>query len=134
LIEEHIRAEMACDLERTMATLVAEPEYEFCGVLLSGTETIRRFYAAVFDDLIPLITGIEPRAQMLASNLLIDEAWMSLSLRDGSNVRWSFCSLVQYRDGRIKGERVYYADPEGAAYFRRWMATRGLGETPSHDR
>lgn len=126
LIEEHISAEMECDLERTMATLGPAPEYEFCGVPLSGTETIRRFYSAVFADLIPRITGIEPRAQMLASNLLIDEAWMSLSFPDRSSVRWSFCALVQYEDGRIKGERVYYADSEAAAYFRDWMAARGF--------
>ncbi|MFF0222876.1 hypothetical protein [Streptomyces sp. NPDC004629] len=128
---EHVVAEMALDVERVMATLDDSPEYEFCGVALAGTAAIRRFYSALIEDIIPRVIGTNLRARSAGTDVLIDEGTMTLDLNDGLRPTWSFCSVISYENGRIKGERVYYADPEAVRFHRDWIASRNLAAVPS---
>ena len=48
LVDEHMRAENACDVDATMETLGDTPSYELNGVPLEGHENIRAFYEELF--------------------------------------------------------------------------------------
>jgi hypothetical protein len=72
LVQKHIAAELAMDLNAVMETLVENPRYEFHPLRLSleGKENIREFYREHFDAFFPL----------LKSHVLINECWDSHSV------------------------------------------------------
>lgn len=121
ILLEHEIAELEEDVERTMATLVDNPQYELpgLGVAISGTEAVRETYRRIMRTVVNRDVAAEMRVHAVADNTLIREACVSFNLADGSRVSGLYCVIMSFdpEQRKITGERMYM-DPTFAAYMR----------------
>ena len=128
LIDEHNEAEMALDLDRTLATLNEAPDYKINNDEFSGRESVRAFYSDLFmgfPDLHLEITG-----RYVSDEAIIVEATLSGTHKNlfngipatGRRVQFPLCVIFPFDDNdRITGER---------AYFDNALVLRQLGALP----
>lgn len=121
ILLEHEIAELEMDVERTMATLVDNPQYELpgIGVAISGTEAVRETYRRIMRTVVDRDVAAEMRVHAVAENTLIREACVSFNLASGERVTGLYCVIMSFdpEQRKITGERMYM-DPNFAAYMR----------------
>ena len=109
LAHEHAEAEMNPDLEKLMATMVAEPVFEFHppGGSLRGGEQIRRHYTQMLVKFMPLVESTQLLGEWGDENATVQE--YTLTLRgDGGELESQRVVAVLYMSGkRMGGERIY---------------------------
>jgi steroid delta-isomerase-like uncharacterized protein len=130
LIEEHARAEMDLDLDRTLATLNDAPDYKINNDAFSGPESVRAFYAdlfAAFPDL-----HIEITRRYVSDDAITIEAtftgtqknqWIGIPAT-GRRVQFPLCAIFPFDENdRLAGERVYFDSA---------LLLRQIGALPGH--
>jgi hypothetical protein len=132
IVARHVIAEVGGDLDNLMATLVAEPHYEFGGAIprftLDGTEDVRAMYEAATtngDNRLEfhLSCVAADRHTVLTEGRFVQVFPGEILLQYGSAAegeveadRWYLTeqvSLVVWpvsEDGLIEGERVYWSE------------------------
>ena len=109
LAHEHAEAEANPDLEKLMATLVAEPVFEFHppGGSLRGGEQIRRHYTQFLANFMPLVESTRLMGEWGDASATVQE--YTLAIRsDGGEVETHRVVAVLYMSGtRMGGERIY---------------------------
>jgi steroid delta-isomerase-like uncharacterized protein len=115
LIDEHNEAEMALDLDRTLATLSEAPDYKINNDEFSGREKIRAFYADFFTGFPDL--KVEITRRYVSDDAIIIEVTVSGTHKGPwsgipATGRWAqvpICIIFPFDDNdRITGERVYF--------------------------
>lgn len=109
----HAQAEAEGDMEAALATLVDDPVYEFqpAGVVLSGMDQVRRYYAHFFGDFQSVADGAELRGRWASDDGLGLE--YTLWIRDpqtGRRERHEVLGFLTYGADRLSGERIYASD------------------------
>ena len=98
-------------LDALMATLVAEPVYEFypCRRRLRGGANVRRFYAHFFEHFQSLREGFDFVAEWVSEDAVAQEYDVRLRVDDA--VETHRVLGILYRSGRLLGgERIYASD------------------------
>ncbi len=112
LAREHSAAEATPDLEKLMATMVAEPVFEFHppGGSLRGGEQIRRHYTQFLARFMPQVESAELLGEWGDANATVQE--YSLAIRnEGGEPETHRVVAVLYMSGtRMGGERIYGSD------------------------
>ena len=121
--EAHVAAEFADhDIEATMRTMTANPFVNHVPVMTGGVGNadVRRFYSSYFLPAHPRDTVSAPIARTVGSNCIVDELHHSFThdiempwilpgvAPTGRRVEIAVVAVVQFEDGRISGERIYW--------------------------
>ena len=104
----HATLEARRDLEGVMATLVAEPEYEFwpAGLAMSGNAKVRRYYEHLFDQFIPATQSYELIAEWASDSSVAQE--YAIHVKADGRVEMHRVVGILYAEGSLLGgERVY---------------------------
>ena len=107
----HSEAEARADLEGTMATMVAEPFYEFhpIGLTLSGGDRVRRWYSQFFERFLPVTAGYRLVQEWVNETSLCQEYDITLRVDEGLE---TFRVLgILYAEGELLGgERLFASE------------------------
>ena len=107
----HALLEAEGDLDGTMATLVADPVYEFwpCGRRMVGAESVRRYYEHLVGEFMPRQVGYSMVAETVSPDALSQEYVIELRKGDGSEHHRVLGILVGSESERDKlaGERIW---------------------------
>ncbi len=105
LTHEHAAAEAEQDAERTLATLVDEPTYEFwpLGKGFTGGEMARKFYWEQYPAFAQRVSGYGVLGEWANDQCAIQEYWVEL---DGKT-RHMVISMMPAVDGLLTGEKLY---------------------------
>jgi carboxymethylenebutenolidase len=121
--ERHMAAEFdAKSVDATMATMTAEPVVNHVPVMTGGlgAHEVRHFYASYFLHRHPPDTAIVPLARTVGHDRIVDEIiyqfthsidmpWMLPGVAPtGRHVEVALVVVVEFVDGRISGERIYW--------------------------
>lgn len=120
----HAQAEARADLDETMATLVAEPRYEFhpAGLGMRGAERVRRYYAQFFESFLPRTVHYRLIEEWVNEKSLSQE--YEIGLRVGDAVETYRVIGVLFAEGELLGgERIFSSEA-----FVRQMAGSLFGE------
>jgi hypothetical protein len=120
LLLEHEIAELEMDVERTMRTLIDDPQYELptLGFAIRGAEAVRETYRRIMRTVVDRDIAAEMRVHAIAANTLIREACVSFNLADGRRVTGLYSVIMAFdpEQKKITGERMYM-DTNFAAYM-----------------
>ena len=120
----HADAEAKADLEATMATMVAEPYYEFhpLGLTLSGGDMVRRYYTQFYENFLPRTASYRLIEEWVNETSVAQE--YEIGLRVGDGLETHRVIGILYADGELLGgERIYASEA-----FVRHMAGPMFGE------
>ena len=121
--ERHMAAEFKTkDIDATMATMTSKPSVNHVPVMTGGVgyDEVRRFYSTYFIPCQPTDTSFVPVARTVGKDRIVDELihrfthtiempWMLPGVRPtGRRVEVSVIVVVQFEDGKIAGERIYW--------------------------
>lgn len=108
LAREHSRAEDVRDLAATMATLVAEPVYEFqpTGRIMRGRELVEAYYEHLFTRFIPCAVGARTIDAWCNETSFAEEYDIDLRIDDRVE-RHRVLGIVLVSGDRISGERIW---------------------------
>jgi carboxymethylenebutenolidase len=121
--ERHMAAEFALhDVGETMATMSADPFVNHVPVMTGGVgdADVRRFYASYFLPSHPADTTAQLFARTVGSDRIVDEMAFSFThdidmpwilpgiAPTGRRVEIAVVAVIQFTDGRISGERIYW--------------------------
>jgi carboxymethylenebutenolidase len=121
--EAHMAAEFADhDIDATMATMSANPFVNHVPVMTGGVgdAAVRRFYSTYFLPAHPKDTMSAPIARTVGDDRIVDEMAFSFThdidmpwilpgvAPTGRHVEIAVVAVVQFQDGRISGERIYW--------------------------
>jgi steroid delta-isomerase-like uncharacterized protein len=119
ILEEHLRLEIAGDLEGTMATMSAEPYLLLgSGTEARGREAVAEVYAARFrnvpDQHFDVVRSI------VADDVAVIEGYVNATPRSsfygmpayGKRIRMRATVWIDFVDGKVAGERGYYDTAE----------------------
>lgn len=126
IVEEHMRAENAHDVDAVMRTFVEDPTFVINGDTISGPDDVRSFYEGFgfggrggFADL-----HVEERGRHVAADAVILEVtvtgkhadtWQGIAAT-GRQIEVPLCAVFPFDgEGRLTGERVYM---DGALLLR----------------
>ena len=120
LLLEHEVAELEMDVERTMRTLIDDPQYELptLGYAIRGADAVRETYRRIMRTVVDRDIAAEMRVHAIADNTLVREACVSFNLATGERVTGLY-SVIMAFDPEVKlitGERMYM-DTNFAAYM-----------------
>ena len=106
--ERHARVEAERQLEPLMATLVAEPVYEFhtLGLCLRGGANVRRYYRQFFEDYMSRIVGGERLGSWVDERAFVLESAIRVRADGGTEVH-RVLSILYAEGERLGGERIY---------------------------
>jgi len=112
----HARAEERGDIEATLATFERDVCFELypCGLRLSGSERIRRYYEYFFAVASKRIVAHTMHAHAAGDTTLTMEFTVTVAYADGSRRDFRTLTVFPYGETTLRGERLY-ADPE---FFR----------------
>lgn len=104
----HARLEEERDLDAVMATLVAEPVYEFhpLGMKLRGGERTRRYYWQFFDDFMQRIEGHRLLDEWVNERSVVQEYDITLRV-DGVAETHRVVGVLFAEGELLGGERIY---------------------------
>ena len=123
LWEEHVRHEFAThNTEDTLATMVGDAYVNHIPVLTGGVgrEELREFYSKRFIPQMPPDTEMIPISRTIGNNQLVDEMvfkfthtirmdWMLPGIAPtGKRVEVPLVAIVQFRDGKLAHEHIYW--------------------------
>jgi hypothetical protein len=105
---EHARIETACDLEATMATLTADPLYEFfpAGLRMRGADKVRRYYEHLMAHFLPNVESADVVDEWCNENSLNQEFDVHIRI-DGKLERHRLLGILVVADDLLSGERIY---------------------------
>ena len=111
LCHEHATAEAAGEIDRVLATMVAEPVFQFFPVAgaLSGRQKIERFYREFYPRFAERVLGYEMLNEWTNEAGALQEYVVDVDTGDGGKVTYWVMSLMPADDesGLLQGERVY---------------------------
>ena len=109
----HAAAEANGDLEATMATLEAEPVYDFhpVGLRMTGAKLTRRYYEHFFANVGPRIAGFALLGEWINELGVLQEYTVRYRYDDGREREFHVMGLLTFGRERLSGERLY-ADTE----------------------
>jgi steroid delta-isomerase-like uncharacterized protein len=122
LIDEHNEAEMALDLDRTLATLNEAPDYKINNDEFSGRESVRAFYADLFTGFPDL--KLEITRRYVSDDAITIEVTLTGTHKNqwngvpatGRRVQLPVCVIFPFDENdRLTGERAYF---DGALILR----------------
>ena len=108
----HATVEADCDMEATLATLVAEPVYTFqpMGLTMRGGAMVRRYYENLFANFIPSTRGYTLLEQWVSERSVAQEYEIQVEVEGGA-IESHHVVGVLYAEGRLLGgERVYASE------------------------
>lgn len=123
LWDEHLMYEFATrDADHTIDTMVKDAYVNHVPVLTggSGRKELRKFYSKYFIPQMPPDMKIVPVSRTVGSDRLVDESVASFthSIRmdwllpgiapTGKPVELALVVVVEFRDGKLAGERIYW--------------------------
>jgi carboxymethylenebutenolidase len=123
LWERHMAAEFESkDIEATMATMSRTPFVNHVPVMTGGVgcEEVRRFYRSHFLSRHPPDTEVVSVARTVGTDRIVDELiykcthtiempWMLPGVAPtGRRVEIAIVAVVEFEDGKIAGERIYW--------------------------
>ena len=121
--ERHLAAEFEeKSINATMATMTSDPFVNNVPVMIggAGSSEVRHFYSTYFIPHHPPDTEIVPVARTVGEDRLVDELihkfthtvempWMLPGIRPtGKRVEVAVVVVVEFKDGKIAGERIYW--------------------------
>lgn len=121
--DAHTRAEFGeHNLDHTMATMTADPFVHHVPVITGGVgrEQVRHFYGTYFIPCQGADTEITFLSRTVSENRIVDELvhkfthtidmpWLLPGVPPtGKHVELGVIVVVQFEDGKIKGERIYW--------------------------
>jgi carboxymethylenebutenolidase len=121
--ERHMAAEFKTkSIDETMATMTSDPFVNHVPVMTGGVgyNEVRHFYSTYFIPCQPPDTDFVPVARTIGKDRIVDELihkfthtiempWMLPGLRPtGKRVEAAVIVVVQFKDGKIDGERIYW--------------------------
>jgi hypothetical protein len=107
----HAILEARSDLEGVMATLVAEPVYEFFpnGLRMTGGAQVRRFYEEMFSSFIPRTQSYTLIAEWVSKSSLAQEYEIDLEI--GGLIETHRVLGILFAEGELLGgERIYASE------------------------
>ena len=109
----HAAAEANGDLEATMATLEAEPVYDFhpVGLRMTGAKLTRRYYEHYFANVGPRIAGFQLLGEWVNELGVLQEYTVRYRYDDGREREFYILGLLTFGNEKLTGERLY-ADTE----------------------
>ena len=111
LCHEHAEAEAGYDVDRVLATLVAEPRFEFFPLRkhITGRAPIEKFYREQYPAFGPMVAGYEVIGEWTNEIAALQEYTIDVDETDGSTTRYYVISMMPGDDetGLLKGERLY---------------------------
>jgi hypothetical protein len=107
----HAGAEARADLEATMATMVAEPFYEFhpIGLSLSGGDAVRRWYRQFYESFLPKTAGYRLLEEWVTERSLAQEYDIALRI-DGAVESFRVIGILYAEGELLGGERLYASE------------------------
>jgi len=126
LWEAHCRQEFETrDVDATMATMVPEPYVNHIPTMTGGVghDQLKRFYKYHFIGANPDDTRLIPISRTVGANSLVDEMlfcfthtreidWMLPGIPPtGRSVEIPLVAIVQFRDGKLVCEHIYWDQP-----------------------
>ena len=120
---KHVDAELAGDLETTMATMTAEPHLHNVPTMIGGVgyDGVRSFYRDfLVGKFFPPDVKMTPVSRTVGENQIVDELvisfthttaidWMLPDIAPtGKKVEVAFAVIVGIRDDRISHEHIYW--------------------------
>ena len=121
--EAHMAAEFqAKSIDETMATMTPDPFVNHVAVMTGGVggSAVRHFYSTYFIPAQPPDTEIVPVTRTVGKDRIVDELihkfthtvempWMLPGVRPtGKRVEVAVVVVVEFKDGKIAGERIYW--------------------------
>ncbi|HLH21353.1 MAG TPA: ester cyclase [Chloroflexota bacterium] len=119
VLEEHLRREIAGDLEGTLATMVDEPYLmPGTGLVARGRESVAAVYATRFRDVPD--QHFEVVRSIVTDDMAVIEGYVNATPRGtffglpahGKRVRLRATVWIEFADGKLAGERGYYDTAE----------------------
>jgi carboxymethylenebutenolidase len=123
VFDQHMAAEFAQrDLDAAMATMSEDPYVYHVPVMTGGVGSaeVRRFYGEHFIGKWPQDTEITPVSRTVGDDRVVDEIVVSFThdvemdavlpgvAPTGQRVRLPLCVVVQFEDGRVAHEHIYW--------------------------
>jgi hypothetical protein len=111
LAHHHAAAEARGDLEETMATLVAEPVYEFhpTGLTMRGGDRVRRYYTQFFEHFVPKTVGYRMLEEWVNETSLTQEYEITLRV-DGTDETFRVIGTLFAEGELLGGERIFSSE------------------------
>lgn len=107
----HEVAELAFNIEATMATVAPDPHWELCfaGLAVDGWDAVYEMYRRVLIPLPGFAPAAQRRVHAVADNTLIREAHITFENARGERVTGVYCVILEFDPDlkKIKGERMY---------------------------
>lgn len=123
LFDEHVKDEFALkDVEATMKTMTANPTVCHMPTLTGGDgyDAVRDFYRDHFIPCWPADVSVRPISRTIGEDRIVDELSISYThdivmdfmlpgiAPTGRKVEHAVVVIVEFEDGRISGERIYW--------------------------
>jgi carboxymethylenebutenolidase len=121
--ERHLAAEFKDkDADATMATMSSDPFVNHVPVMTGdvGFSKVRRFYGTYFIPHHPPDTALVPVARTVGEDRLVDEVILKFTHTiempwilpgvppTGKRVEIAVIAVIQFKDGKVAGERIYW--------------------------
>jgi carboxymethylenebutenolidase len=121
--EKHMAAEFKTkDIDATMATMTSDPFVNHVPVMTGGVgyNEVRHFYSTYFIPCQPPDTEVVPVTRTVGKDRIVDELihkfthtiempWMLAGVPPtGKRVEIAVVVVVQFKDGKIAGEHIYW--------------------------
>ncbi len=119
VLEEHLRREIAGDLEGTMATMADEPYLlPGTGVVARGRESVAAIYATRFRDVPD--QHFDVVRSIVTEDTAVIEGYINATPQGtffglpayGKRIRLRATVWIEFADGKLAGERGYYDTAE----------------------
>ncbi len=121
--ERHMAAEFEeKSIDTTMATMTSDPFVNHVPVMTGGvgSSEVRHFYDTYFIPALPPDTGVVPVARTVGKDRIVDELILKFTHTiempwilpgvppTGKRVEVAVVVVVQFADGKVSGERIYW--------------------------
>lgn len=108
---KHAKLEADCDLEGTLATVVAHPVYEFhpAGVRLEGREQVRRYYEHLLTHFVPKTRGVTLVEEWVSAASVAQEYEITVDV-EGALETHRVIGILFAEGERLGGERIYSSE------------------------
>lgn len=110
LLEAHIAAEIADDLQATLGSMCTEPRWE-CPPLnfrVTGVPAVREFYRRILKNYVPRIKGLEELSRSFGAGQGVIEHIFTMEMPDGTMRKGHHIALAVIENGQMACERVYF--------------------------
>lgn len=123
LFQQHVSAEMAGDIETTMATMTDDPHLNHVPLLTGGVgrEAVQKFYSNhLVGKFFPPDVEMKNISRTVGSNQIVEELFISFThtmtidwllpnvLPTGKKVEMAVAVIVGFKDGKISHEHIYW--------------------------